>query len=122
MAFIFPIFFIDQILEILKELIEKISGLSAPEMIGFILWNNIQASFFGIMLGAALGLFPLIALILNGYLLGVVANMSVNALGFGSLWRLLPHGIFEIPAVIIAFEHSMQGEIVTYIIFFCGKL
>jgi stage II sporulation protein M len=40
--------------------------------------------------------------IVNGYLIGFVANMVVSQEGVLVLWRLLPHGIFELPAIFIS--------------------
>ena len=38
----------------------------------------------------------------NGYVLGFVADKAVEARGVGVLWKLLPHGIFELPAIFIS--------------------
>ena len=43
-----------------------------------------------------------IVAVINGYLLGFVASIAVNSNGIGSLWRILPYGIFELPAVFIS--------------------
>ena len=52
--------------------------------------------------GFLLGIFPVIAAIANGYLLGFVALISVNNGGWFILFKLLPHGIFELPAIFIS--------------------
>src|SRR3989344_2332310 len=49
------------------------------------------------------GILPLLSIIANGYLVGFVSSMAVQEAGFNSLWRLFPHGIFELPAVFISF-------------------
>jgi len=92
----------NKIMEFLKELLEKTKGMDCFEMIRFIFFNNIQSSFTGLIFGVVLGIFPLIATISNGYLLGFVGSMSVSELGIASLWKILPHGIFELPAIFIA--------------------
>ena len=46
--------------------------------------------------------------IFNGYLVGFVARMSVDAGGIGVLWKLFPHGIFELPAVIMSIGIGMK--------------
>lgn len=102
-GFIYPEFYAENILNFLRELIGRTQGMDVPQLTAYIFWNNLQASFFGILLGAILGIFPVLAAIANGYVLGFVSNMSVAAVGYASLWRLFPHGIFEIPAVIISF-------------------
>ncbi|MBA7634041.1 hypothetical protein ES703_41615 [subsurface metagenome] len=93
---------VKQILEFIEELLEKTQGMSHGELIKFIFLNNLQSSFYGMIFGVLLGIFPMIAAIANGYLLGFVASISVENGGFLILWRLLPHGIFELPAVFIS--------------------
>ncbi|MFH1787314.1 MAG: stage II sporulation protein M [archaeon] len=91
-----------QIIELLKEILEKTENMNSFQLIRFIFFNNLQSSFLGMMLGVFLGIFPLITIILNGYLLGFVSLMAINEGGIFVLWRLLPHGIFELPAVFIS--------------------
>ena len=76
--------------------------MSQGELINFILLNNLQSSFFGMIFGVLLGILPVIVIIANGYLLGFVASISIEAEGVLILWRLLPHGVFELPAVFIS--------------------
>jgi len=92
----------EQILRFIEELLEKTSGMSQGELIRFIFLNNIQSSFFGMIFGVILGIFPVITMIANGYLLGFVASLSVKSGGVLVLLRLLPHGIFELPAIFIS--------------------
>lgn len=91
-----------QILEFIEELLEKTQGMSQWGLIKFIFFNNLQSSFYGMIFGVLLGIFPMIATIANGYVLGFVASMSVESGGFLILWMLLPHGIFELPAIFIS--------------------
>ena len=76
--------------------------MSQIELIKFIFVNNIQSSFFGIIFGVFLGIFPVIGAIGNGYILGFVSLMAFEKEGIDVLLRLLPHGIFELPAVFIS--------------------
>lgn len=99
---------IDQILKFIRELLEKTQGMSQLELIGFIFSNNLQSSFIGIASGIFLGIFPVMAVIANGFILGFVASISVNAEGFFILWRILPHGIFELPAIFISFGLGLK--------------
>ncbi len=98
----FPIFFEEKILEIIKELINKTENLGFFELIAFIMNNNIKIAFFGAFLGIFLAVFPVILIIVNGYILGFVVNKIVSVEGIFILWRLLPHGVFEIPAILIS--------------------
>ena len=92
----------EQILKFIKELLEKTQGMSQGALIKFIFLNNLQSSFYGVIFGFFLGIFPIIAAIANGYLLGFVSSMSVENAGGSVLLKLLPHGIFELPAIFIS--------------------
>jgi len=97
-----PNFIVEQILEFISELIEKTQYMSQWELIKFIFLNNLQASFFGVILGIFLGIFPIIIAVANGYILGFVSLISVMNEGGSILWKLFPHGIFELPAIFIS--------------------
>ncbi len=97
-----------QILEMIKQLVEKTANMSALGLIQFIFLNNLQSSFLGLFLGVLFGIFPLIVSLSNGYLLGFVASKSVGLEGILSLWKIFPHGIFELPAVFIALGMGMK--------------
>lgn len=97
-----PDFLAKQILEFIEELLKKTQGMGYFELTRFIFFNNVQSSFFGMILGILFGIFPLIAVVSNGYLLGFIASIVVNIEGVSVLWRLFPHGIFELPAIFIS--------------------
>ncbi len=103
-----PEFIVEQIMKIFKDIIAKTEGLSILGLMRFILLNNLRSSFFGMALGVFFGIFPVFFAILNGYVLGFVSEMSVSSQGILSLWRLLPHGIFELPAVFISLGLGMR--------------
>jgi stage II sporulation protein M len=88
--------------ELLQELIEQTQGLNTWQLIVFILNNNLQTSFFAMIFGIVLGIIPVLITFSNGYLLGFVMEKAITAQGTSTLLQLLPHGIFELPAVIIA--------------------
>lgn len=92
----------DKIMEFIRDLLEKTENLSQLEMIKFLLVNNAQSTFLSIFLGVLLGIFPVINTIMNGYVLGFVSAIAVRNTGILELWRILPHGIFELPAVFIS--------------------
>ncbi|MFA4952863.1 MAG: stage II sporulation protein M [Candidatus Pacearchaeota archaeon] len=92
----------EKIIEFLKNIIDKTDGMSAVELIVFLFNNNLQASFIGMIFGIFLGIFPVLVAAANGYLVGFVGALSVNENGFSVLLNLLPHGIFELPAVFIS--------------------
>jgi len=92
----------DVIMTFIDNLIRQTEGMGQGELVGFIFFNNLQSSFMGLIFGILFGIFPVFALITNGYLLGFVSASSVKTGGLFTLWRILPHGIFELPALFIA--------------------
>jgi len=98
----------DKILSFLKELLTKTEGMQTSQLIKFIFFNNVQTSFIAMIFGILLGIFPLIYTIINGYLLGFVSNMAVQEESILSLWRIFPHGIFELPAMFISFALGIK--------------
>ena len=97
-----PTWISEQIMKFIREILEQTEGLSQFQLIRFILFNNLKSSFFGMVLGILFGILPIMATILNGYILGFVAVLSVAEGGIWVLGSLLPHGIFEFPAIFIS--------------------
>lgn len=97
-----PAFIEQAIREFIASLLVKTQNMSWIELFGFIFFNNTQSSFFGMIFGFIFGILPLLTIIVNGYLLGFVSAKIVETEGIMILWRLLPHGVFELPAVLIS--------------------
>lgn len=98
----FPVFLVNYITELVKKLAEETSGLNFLQLFFFILKNNLITAFFGLIFGIVFGLFPVSLAFLNGYVLGFISGKVANIAGFSSLIRLLPHGVFEIPALVLS--------------------
>lgn len=94
--------------DLLKDIISQTSDLNAGEMIFFILQNNVQSAFFGMIFGVFFGIFSLINSLLNGVVLGYVLAKIYPLTGFSEFWRLLPHGIFELPAIFISLGAGLR--------------
>lgn len=107
-GYAFPQLFEKQVLELIKQLIEQTEGLSGFELIAFIIANNIKSAFFGLAFGIFFAIVPLGILLVNGYVLGFVTNKTVAAQSILVLWRLTPHGIFEIPAILISIGFGIR--------------
>ena len=88
--------------EILLGLSKKIEGLDLFGLTWFILKNNITSAFIAMVFGVFFGVMPVINSLTNGSLLGYVYFLASSAGGFGVIRFLLPHGIFELPAVFIS--------------------
>lgn len=75
----------------------------------FLMTHNIQVSIFTLALGMTWGIGTLLMLFYNGIMLGAVA---VDYIGAGQtkflLGWLLPHGVVEIPAILIAGQAGLM--------------
>ena len=101
-GFTFPIFFRGEIFEFIAKMTSIIEGKTTFQLMEIIFFNNLKASFLAMILGIGFGIFPLLAGVINGYLIGFVSREAVTRGGILVMWRLLPHGIFELPAIIFS--------------------
>ena len=93
----------EKIYQFIEDLVKQTEDFdSSYDWISFIFLNNLQSSFIGMVSGIFPVIFPVIFSIVNAYILGFVALITVNNEGFFVLWRLFPHGIFELPAIFIS--------------------
>ncbi|MEK6847275.1 MAG: stage II sporulation protein M [Nanoarchaeota archaeon] len=88
--------------DLIKEIISQIEDLDFIEMFWFIFSNNVTSSLFGMFLGVLFGIFPFFNALFNGTLIGYVYAKTSAIEGYGVIWRLFPHGVFELPAVFIS--------------------
>ncbi|HDL02288.1 MAG TPA: hypothetical protein ENH20_00465 [Candidatus Pacearchaeota archaeon] len=101
-GFAYPVFFRTEIFDMIKELILRFEGKSMIDMIVLIFLNNMWASFMAMVLGVFFGVVPVVTGVVNGYLIGFVMREAVVVDGIFSLWKILPHGVFELPAIIFS--------------------
>ncbi len=94
--------------EFLKEIIDSTKDLDYLELIWFIFSNNVTSSLSAIFFGAFFGIFPLFNALFNGSILGYVYSKAIPVAGYFVIWRLLPHGIFELPAIFISLGLGMH--------------
>ncbi len=99
---LFPVFFQEEIIKIIQEIVKQTQGLGPLELIAFIMFNNMKSAFFSIILGIFFAIMPITITIVNAYVLGFVINKTILTEGPFIIWKLLPHGIFEIPAILIS--------------------
>lgn len=116
MGFLYqPPIVVNAILDYIKNILSKTEGMSSLNLIGFIFINNIQSGFSGIIFGFALGIFPILVTFANGYVAGYVSSSVISSSGASSLLNLLPHGIFELPAIFISFGMGIKfGTFIFY--------
>lgn len=96
------------LLEIIQELVGQplfpdIGDQSRIELMRFLLVNNTRAFVLSIVGALTLGLLTAWAMFFNGVIVGNVGAFVTSNVGLGYiLVGLLPHGIFELPALFIA--------------------
>jgi len=105
---------VERIFEFIQEILEKTKDMSFLELNWFILFNNVKVAIFGILIGILLGIMPIALAMINGYMLGFVASMSVVEDGFLSLLKIVPHAIFELPAVFISLGLGVRLGLYTF--------
>ncbi len=105
-ACIFIGFIFADSLTILNHLIadmrESVSGLQGTDLSTMIFFSNTRSAFFSLFLGIILGIFSVTNIILNGTLIGYVIHTLWIDGGILHVWKLFPHGIFELPALCIS--------------------
>jgi stage II sporulation protein M len=86
----------------LEQLANLLASLSPLSVLGIIFLKNVSALLISFVFSPLLCLVPVMALLVNGWLLGFISAAVVEeqSLGF-LLGGLLPHGIFELPAFIM---------------------
>ncbi|MDF9747265.1 stage II sporulation protein M [Natrinema salsiterrestre] len=97
------------LLEIIENLLgeglfpDGIGEMGGLELARFLLVNNTQAFLLSIAGALTLGVLTAWAMVFNGIIVGNVAAIVTDNVGFDYiLVGLLPHGVFELPALFIA--------------------
>lgn len=108
-----------QLIEDLKEFFTGEEEMTNFEIFLFILENNISKLFIILLLGIFAGIIPLIASFANGIILGIIGCFVVKNLSWQFfLAGILPHGIIEIPVLILSTAMGMKiGKIALWKLF-----
>lgn len=97
----------------LEQLVQRIhENPDFLSVFGLIFFNNARAAVTTMGLGIFFGIYPVLMLASNGILLGVILHQSSLETGVHPLilfvTKVLPHGILELPAIIIAAAYGMR--------------
>jgi len=91
------------VLEQLRETLEPITEMPSFGQFLIIFLNNGITAFLAVILGLIFGIFPFLVLLSNGSMLGIILYFAQARNDWSTISVLiLPHGIFEILAVILA--------------------
>ena len=92
-----------QLFEMLRETFGGIAELPPLTLLAIIFLNNAAKSLAALILGLLLGIPSLLFIILNGAIIGIITYEVSITYGFPFVFAaLLPHGIFELPAVLLS--------------------
>lgn len=73
-----------------------------------ILVQNVMATIFVILSGVIVGIIPTFAISSNGFGLGVLYRQASEVSGYSkAALKILPYGVFEIPALLIAASYGL---------------
>ncbi|MFC2073175.1 stage II sporulation protein M [Chloroflexota bacterium] len=93
---------LDEDVAALEELAEFLATLPQSLVLVIILIKNASVLLMSFVFSPIFCLVPVMALTFNGWLLGLVATTVIQEKSLGYLLAgLLPHGIFELPALIL---------------------
>jgi len=88
--------------EALREFTRLFLGLPKPYLALAIFLNNGLKTLAVVVLGTFAGILPLIFLLVNGYVLGLVLHSSMESGGMPAFFlAVAPHGTIELPAILL---------------------
>ena len=91
-----------------KFIADALEGLSGGTLFFYILSHNLMASILILFTGLLFGVIPILAIGSNGFLLGVLYRQVAEGMGYSkAALKVLPHGAFEIPALLIAASYGL---------------
>ena len=89
-------------------LLEYIGSLSLPMIFLAILLNNLLSSLIWMAMGALFSVPPLYFIVRNGFVVGRVSYTTSLTIGLPlTAFLLIPHGVIEIPAVLLSMAAGM---------------
>ena len=92
---------------------------TSSQLFFFIFENNVSKLFLLLPLGIFAGLLPLFSVFTNGFVLGVFAQIvSINESWIFFFLGIMPHGIIEIPVLVIASAIGIRiGKVAVFRLF-----
>lgn len=105
--------FLDKSIESLQKIADSADNADNPERTLFfaIWWNNVYSSLTALYMGILAGIMPLVTLAVNGMLMGYLFHNVAEAgyhIGPMIVKGILPHGVFEIPALLLACAYGIR--------------
>ena len=97
-----------QMTEVFQGVVGNYRGLGGGMLFFNILVQNVMATIFVILSGVMVGIIPTFAISSNGFGLGVLYRQASEVAGYSkAALKVLPYGVFEIPALLIAASYGL---------------
>lgn len=97
-----------QMIDVFKGVVGNYRGLAGGMLFFNILVQNVMATIFVVISGVMAGVIPTFAISSNGFGLGVLYRQASEVSGFpAAALKVLPYGVFEIPALLIAASYGL---------------
>lgn len=88
--------------------LDSYQGLEGGKLFFAILLQNVTGGLLLLISGALVGVFPLLSIGSNGFFLGLLYRHAAEGVGYPTaLLKILPHGIFEIPGLLVAGSYGL---------------
>jgi stage II sporulation protein M len=98
----------NEVAKIYQAIAEALGGLPDGALFFNVLVHNMIAAFLIIISGFFFGIILVLAIGGNGFVLGVVFRLAADTMGYAeAAARVLPHGLLEIPALLIAASYGL---------------
>jgi stage II sporulation protein M len=103
-----------QMVDVFKGVVGNYRGLAGGMLFFNILIQNVMATIFVVISGVMAGVIPTFAISSNGFGLGVLYRQASEVSGFpAAALKVLPYGVFEIPALLIAASYGLWLGVMT---------
>ena len=97
-----------QMTEVFQAVVGNYGGLAGGMLFFNILVQNVMATIFVLISGVLGGIIPTFAIGSNAFGLGVLYRQAAEVAGYSkAALKVLPYGVFEIPALLIAASYGL---------------
>ena len=97
-----------QMTEVFQAVVGNYGGLAGGMLFFNILVQNVMATIFVLISGVLGGIIPTFAIGSNAFGLGVLYRQAAEVAGYSTAaLKVLPYGVFEIPALLIAASYGL---------------
>ena len=97
-----------QMTEVFQAVVGNYRGLAGGMLFFNILVQNVMATIFVLISGVFVGIIPTFAISSNAFGLGVLYRQAAEVAGYSkAALKVLPYGVFEIPALLIAASYGL---------------